>query len=92
MLAAAALVLLVAAGVLAVLALITLVIARKLQRGRQWARALVLFLSVVSVASVAYSFYTTADPRSAAGLFLPVLYLILLNTRAARSWFRAHNW
>lgn len=84
--------LLVAAGVLAVIALVTMVVARKLQRGRQWARALVMFLSFISLASVAYSYYTTSDPRSLAGAVLPVLYLLLLSTRAARSWFRAGTW
>lgn len=81
-----------AAAVLAVGALISFTIGRKLQRGRQWARVLVIVLSILPVAAVTFQFTTTGDPASAAGLLGPALYLILLNTRAARSWFRYHTW
>jgi hypothetical protein len=72
----------------AVLGLFALMIGRRLQRGRQWARLLVIVLSALSLAANVYSLVTTglADPLS--GLVLPSLYLVLLNTRAARDWFR----
>jgi hypothetical protein len=68
--------------------LIAISIGRRLHRGRQGARILVLVLSALSLAANVYSLVTTgvADPLS--GLVLPTLYLVLLNTRAARDWFR----
>jgi hypothetical protein len=68
--------------------LIAIAIGRRLHRGRQWARVLVLVLSALSLAMNVYSLVTTgvADPLS--GLVLPILYLVLLNTRPARDWFR----
>jgi hypothetical protein len=80
------------AGALGVVALLWLVIARKLQRGRQWARITVLMLSVLSIAATAYDVWRLADRQLLPGLAFPVLYLLLLNTRAARSWFRAGYW
>jgi hypothetical protein len=68
--------------------LIAIAIGRRVHRGRQGARVLVLVLSALSLAMNVYSLVTTgvADPLS--GLVLPTLYLVLLNTRAARDWFR----
>jgi hypothetical protein len=68
--------------------LFALMIGRRLQRGRQWARVLVIALSALSLAANVYTLVTTglADPLS--GLVLPSLYLALLNTRAAREFFR----
>jgi hypothetical protein len=68
--------------------LIAIAIGRRVHRGKQWARVLVLILSAVSLAANVYTLVTTgvADPLS--GLVLPTLYLVLLNTRAARDWFR----
>jgi hypothetical protein len=68
--------------------LIAIAIGRRVHRGKQWARVLVLILSALSLAANVYSVVTTgvADPLS--GLVLPTLYLVLLNTRAARDWFR----
>ncbi|MDR7274492.1 hypothetical protein [Catenuloplanes atrovinosus] len=80
------------AGVLAASALISVFIGRKLQRGRQWARVLMIMLNLVAVGSVVVAVATTNDPAQAAGLVGPALYLLLLNTRAARSWFRWHTW
>jgi hypothetical protein len=80
------------AGALAVVALLWLVIARKLQRGRQWARVTVILLSVLSIASTAYEVWRLDDRQLLPGLALPVIYLVLLNTRAARSWFAEHHW
>jgi hypothetical protein len=73
--------------------LVTLAIARKVQRGRQWARVLVVALSVLSAAWTLYA--GTVGPGQGnvlAGLVLPVVYLILLNTRPARSWFRERTY
>jgi hypothetical protein len=69
-----------------------LVIARKLQRGRQWARVTVLLLSVLSIAGTGYEVWQLGDRHLLPGLALPVLYVLLLNTRAARSWFAEHYW
>jgi hypothetical protein len=80
------------AGALALVALLWLVIARKLQRGRQWARVTVLLLSLLSIAGTAYEVWRLGDQQLLPGLALPVLYLVLLNTRAARSWFAGHYW
>ena len=68
--------------------LIAISIGRRVHRGRQGARVLVLVLSALSLAANVYTLITTgvADPLS--GLVLPTLYLVLLNTRAARDWFR----
>ncbi|WP_033345714.1 hypothetical protein [Catenuloplanes japonicus] len=82
----------VVAGMLAIGALISFTIGRKLQRGRQWARVLVMIFSIIPVVAVAAQIAMTGDPTSAAGLLGPALYLLLLNTRAARSWFRYHTW
>jgi hypothetical protein len=68
--------------------LIAISIGRRVHRGKQWARVVVLVLSAFSLAANVYSLVTTgvADPLS--GLVLPTLYLVLLNTRPARDWFR----
>jgi len=77
------------AAVFAVAGLLVIAIGRKLRRGRQWARVLVLVLSVLSAAGTLYDGLLAAGTRSNAfGLVFPVLYLILLNTPAARAWFR----
>jgi len=83
-------------------ALCWLVVARKLQRGRQWARILTIVLSVLSIAGSVYQYATLpavrgGDPLQAAGPFavavaVPVLFVLLLNTRAARSWFRRRTY
>jgi hypothetical protein len=83
---------LVIAGALTIVALLWLVIARKLQTGQQWARITVILLSLMSVAGTAYEVWQLHDRRSLPGLVLPLLYLLLLNTRAARTWFRGHYW
>ena len=51
-------------------------------------RTPVLILSALSLAANVYTLVTTgvADPLT--GLVLPILYLVLLNTRPAREWFR----
>jgi hypothetical protein len=80
----------VAAGFLAVCGLVAIVLGRKVQRGRSWARVVLIVLNVISVLATLYqSFAVFHDTRYLAGLALPVLYLILLNTRAARAWCRS---
>jgi hypothetical protein len=70
--------------------LFMLAIGRKVQRGRGWARGLVIILSVVSVVVTLYTGFSSPDGTSNVllGLVFPVLYLILLFTPSARSWFR----
>jgi hypothetical protein len=73
---------------LAVLGLSWFVIAHNLERGRQWARTTVMMLSVLIIAGVGYEAWRLREPHVLLGLPLPLLYLTLLNTQAARSWFR----
>lgn len=80
-------------AVFGVTGLFAIVLGRKLQRGRNWARILLNLLNLLTVASVLYAdLRSLHDGRSLTGLILPVLCLILLNTRAARSWFHAHTY
>jgi hypothetical protein len=83
---------LVIAGALGIVAVLWLVIARKLQTGQQWARVTVVLLSVLSIGGTLYDAWRFGDRQVLPGLALPVLYLLLLNTRAARTWFRGHYW
>jgi hypothetical protein len=81
------------AAVFAFGGLLALAIGRKVQRGRQWARVLVLVLAVLGVVSTLYNGLVLAGQTNAlVGLVLPVLYLVLLNTGAARSWFSRHTY
>jgi hypothetical protein len=75
------------AALAAVGALAAIVIGRRVHKGRQWARLLVLVVSAVSLGLNGFMLFTAgfADPLT--GLVLPVLYLALLNTRAARHFF-----
>jgi uncharacterized BrkB/YihY/UPF0761 family membrane protein len=82
----------VIAVALGVLGLLWLVIARRLQRGRAWARATVIVVSTLSIAGTGYGYWLGRQPDVLAGLALPVLCLLLLSTRAARSWFRHGTW
>jgi hypothetical protein len=83
---------LVIAVTLGVLGLCWLLVARKLQRGRQWARVTVLALSVLSIAGTAYDYWSGRRLGILVGLALPLLYVLLLSTRRARSWFRHGDW
>jgi hypothetical protein len=83
---------LVMAGGLAVVALMWLVIARSLQRGQQWARLTVLALSVLAIAATGYDAYRFQDGQVLVGIALPLLYVLLLSTRAARAWFKWGSW
>jgi hypothetical protein len=78
------------AAIYGFIGLFMLAIGRKVQRGRGWARVLVILLSLVSVAVTLYTGFRSPDGTSNVllGLVFPVLYLILLFTPSARSWFR----
>lgn len=82
----------VGAVFLGISGLVAIVLGRKVQRGRNWARWILVLLSVLSLVSTVYQSYQLGDSRYYGGLVLPVLYLILLNTRAARSWCRYHTY
>ena len=72
----------------ATVGLIAIVLGRKVQRGRNWARILLTVLNALSLASVAWQVYSTSllTPSAIVSAAFPALFLILLNTRAARSW------
>jgi len=79
----------VVASVLGVVALIYLLLGRALQRGRQWARVLILVFAVLALlGSVADVLFIGEITYTATAVVGPVLTIVLLNTRAARSWFR----
>ncbi|GAA1792030.1 hypothetical protein HC028_01435 [Planosporangium flavigriseum] len=84
----------IAVGALLVFAaLFTLAISRKLQRGRRWVRVLVLLLAAASIAHTLYTgLFAVGGSNVLLGLVLPVIYVVLLNTSAARSWFRRHTY
>jgi hypothetical protein len=73
---------------LAVLGLFWFVIAHNLEHGRQWARMTMVMLSVLGAAGVGYDAWRSRHAEVLLGLALPLVYLTLLNTRAARTWFR----
>lgn len=76
------------AGVLALSGLIAILLGRKVQRGRQWARVVVLMLSLISAISIVGCIVLyQAGVWTAIGVAYPALCAGLLNTRAARSWF-----
>lgn len=73
--------------------LLALTIGRKIQRGRQWARVLVLVLSVLSIVGTLYTGLVRGGNTNAlTGLVVPVIYVVLLNLTAARSWFRSRTY
>jgi len=51
----------------------------------------VLVLSGLSVVATLYTgLVRDGETNALTGLVVPVIYLVLLNTTAARSWFRSH--
>jgi hypothetical protein len=62
-------------------------VGRKLRRGRRWARALVLGLSVPSIALTLWAGFQGQAQHVFAGLVLPVVYVTLLSTAPARRYF-----
>jgi len=84
----------VVCAVLALVGIVAIVLGRKVQRGRNWARIVLTGLNVLSIAATVFQIVGTGD-RSAptlVGLAFPVLFVLLLNTRAARSWCRHRTW
>lgn len=77
----------VMAAIVAVVGIIAIWLGRKVQVGRNWARIILIILNVLSLAGTAYNVIMerTVDV-TIGGVILPALCLILLNTRAARSW------
>jgi len=81
-----------AIAAIAVLGLITIWFGRRLQLGRQWARVLLMTFLLLTVAGIAAATWLAQDLTVLIALIQPAFYLLLLNTRAARSWFKHHTW
>lgn len=78
----------VVGGGLALGGLVAIGLARKLQRGRQWARVVLIVASAVDLVVTLYLGLRGAGSANALfGVVVPVLYLIALNTTAVRAWF-----
>lgn len=71
-----------------VVGVLSLAIGLRLHRGKQWARVFTIGLSGLSLALNIWSLVSTGSADPLTGLVLPTLYLGLLNTPAARDWFR----
>jgi hypothetical protein len=83
----------VIAGAIALVAIIAIWLGRKLQVGRNWARIILIVLNGLSLAgTVANAVQGERTAAVVAGGVLPLLCLILLNTRAARSWCHYRTW
>ncbi|WP_432840817.1 hypothetical protein [Dactylosporangium sp. CA-092794] len=80
----------VVVGTVALFGIIAIALGRKLQRGRNWARLLLTLLNTLSVAGGVWQGYTIGAPyaQTLLSIAFPLLFVILLNTRAARSWCR----
>lgn len=79
----------VLAGFFAVSGVLGIVLGRKLQRGRQWARVVLLMLSGLTVIVVAGSIVIySAHWTHVVFTLYPALCVALLNTPATRAWFR----
>jgi hypothetical protein len=78
--------------VLGALSLTYLVLGIALQRGRQWARVVLHILAVLGLlGAVAAVLYDAFIGYTVVGVVGPVLTILMLNTRAARSWFRSRG-
>ncbi|WP_433086375.1 hypothetical protein ACQP1P_13070 [Dactylosporangium sp. CA-052675] len=77
-------------GTAALMGLVAIVLGRKLQNGRNWVRVLLTLLNGLSVLGGVYQGYVTGAPYAATlmSVAFPLLFVILLNTRAARGWCR----
>lgn len=74
-------------------ALVAIALGRRLRRGRQWARLVVIAFSVLNLGATLYIGLVAGGRANALfGLVVPVLYLIGLNTRSARSWFASRDY
>ncbi|GAA3289675.1 hypothetical protein Dvina_14280 [Dactylosporangium vinaceum] len=78
----------VMAGTVALIGLIALILGRKLQNGRNWVRILLTLLNGLSIAGGVYQGYISGAPYATTliSVAFPLLFVILLNTRAARGW------
>jgi hypothetical protein len=64
-----------------------LLLARKVQLGRRWARILMLVLCGIGVVKAAFVFaFGPGVVEAVSALAWPVVYVILLNTKDARAW------
>jgi hypothetical protein len=81
-------------GVLALVGLTAIVLGRKLQRGRNWARIVLTALNLLSAAGAIWQAYTLADwsAPTVTAIAIPVAFVLLLNTRAARAWCRSRTY
>jgi len=84
----------VVCGMFVLLGITAIVLGRKVQRGRNWARVVLTVLNSLSIAATVWQAYTLGrfDAQALAGIALPVLFVVLLNTSAARSWCRSRTY
>jgi hypothetical protein len=77
-------------GTIMCVGLITIILGRKVQVGRNWARVLLTLLNGLSVAGGVWQGYSAGAPyaQTLISVAFPLLFVLLLNTRAARSWCR----
>jgi hypothetical protein len=80
----------VVCAVFALVGVVAIVLGRKVQRGRNWARVVLTVLNVICAAGAAWQAYQLADWSAPAvvAIAVPALFVVLLNTRAARAWCR----
>lgn len=78
----------VVCAVIGTVGLAAIVLGRKVQRGQNWARVILTALNVLSIAGTAWQAYAASYPLGStlAAIAVPALFVLLLNTRAARSW------
>jgi hypothetical protein len=76
-------------GAYVLFGLLYLGLARAVQRGRRWARRVVLVLCGVGVVLAGIRLFGSGASSAVGTLAWPVVYAILLNTDTARSWFRS---
>jgi hypothetical protein len=81
-------------GTVALVGLIAIVLGRKLQNGRNWVRVLLTLLNGLSVVGGVWQGYNTGEPYAVTLMTVafPLLFVILLNTRAARGWCHYRNY
>jgi hypothetical protein len=78
----------ITAGVATVCGLVGILLGRKVQVGRQWARVVLLMLCGATVVSIVGSIVLyQAGLWTAVGTVYPVIGIALLNTRSARAFF-----
>lgn len=78
---------LVRAAVYAVLGGFYLVLGRKVQQRRPWARRVVLVICAIGIALAVVHLIGSGVAAAVTALAWPVVYAILLSGRAARAWF-----